>query len=109
MGGRPRIEGGSAPTIEFEEGVPPRLRAGMAQGEVVALLGEPDMVTRGPAGREIWMWDGVPGARLGAGGPGLLAGAGIARTACGPAGALSVVVRFDERQQVSSVSLLARR
>ena len=116
MGGRPQVDGmGNAPTIEFDEegGVVGRLSrglcAGMTLGEVVALLGQPDIVTRGPAGREAWVWDGVPSARLEAGapGPGLLAG--IRRTAHRDQGALTVVVRFDELQQVSSVSLLACR
>jgi len=116
MGGRPQVDCvGNAPTIEFDEegGVVRRLsrglRAGMTLGEVVALLGQPDVVTRGPAGREAWVWDGVPKETLdpGASGPGLLSG--IRRASSRDAGALTVVVRFDEFQQVSSVSLLASR
>ncbi len=133
MGGRPQIEGvQEAPTIEFDDGgqvivgsvrstetaatvttpLPPRgLGAGMAIADVVAFLGEPDIVTRGPAGREIWMWDGVSPARLdpSVGGPGLLAGADISRTGGKSGDALTVVVRFDELLQVTSVSLLACR
>ncbi len=117
MSGRPQVDGaGNWPTVEFEQraGVvarPRGLRAGMALGEVVALLGPADIVTRGPAGREIWMWDGVSSARLDpdAAGPGLLAGAGILRKNGRADEALTVVVRFDELHQVSSVSLLASR
>ncbi len=117
MGGRPQVDGaGNWPTVEFEERAravarPRGLRAGMALGEVVAQLGPADIVTRGPAGREIWMWDGVSSALLDpdAAGPGLLAGAGIVRTNGRDDEALTVVVRFDELQQVSSVSLLASR
>ncbi len=117
MGRRPQVEGlSSGPTVELDEdgGVvarPRGLRTGMAVAEVVALLGPADMVTRGPAGREIRTWNGVSAALLdaGAAGPGLLAGAGIGWTSRSDDDALTVVVRFDELQRVTSLTLLACR
>ncbi len=115
MGGRPRVDGTVA-TVAFEvSSAPPVaaarrvLRSGMVVAEVVELLGEPQVVTRGPAGREVWVWDGVSSALLdrdaAPSGPGLLAGAGVTRR--DPSSTITVVVRFDELQQVSSISLLA--
>lgn len=137
MGGRPRIEViKTAATVAFDESegaapnrlvrspepkagastlqVRPRpaaLRSGMAITEVVSVLGEPDIVTRGSAGREIWVWDALSSARLRLlccdATPGLLTGAGIARAS--RESTFTVMVRFDDLRQVSSVSVLASR
>ncbi len=136
MGGRPRIDGLGREATAFDEAealearpgsaardpeapppAPPArgtdgtLRSGMGIPEVVTLLGEPDIVTRGPGGREVWLWDAVssrlvdmrPTAAI----PGLLTGGDVAGT--DGESVFTVMVRFDELQQVSSVSVLACR
>jgi hypothetical protein len=148
MSGRPKIDGiGIAATLALATGggfarilpaetltdqpAPPltarahqrELRSGMQPAEVVAVLGTPDVITRGAAGREAWMWDAVPQESLDLEATGaalaVVAGAG-ARLTSGPlarrcrlassgCSTLTVIVGFDESQRLSSVRLLAGR
>jgi hypothetical protein len=82
----------------------PELRVGLSSIVVVALLGSPQMVTRGPDGREVWRWDRVSRRKLGprSADAALLAGVGADAAA-----AVSVAVRFDADLRVSSVGVHA--
>lgn len=90
------------------------IRAGLTQGEVAQALGSPNIVTRDAAGNETWIYDKVATeasySRSDAYGTILILGAGSAAGASASTQkTLTVVIKFDGKQQVENFSYHSSR
>jgi outer membrane protein assembly factor BamE (lipoprotein component of BamABCDE complex) len=90
------------------------IRSGMSQAEVAEALGSPNLVTRDSVGRETWVYDKIATEasyeQSNVYGTILILGAGQAAGATSTTQrTLTVVIRFDQSQQVESFSYHASR
>jgi outer membrane protein assembly factor BamE (lipoprotein component of BamABCDE complex) len=90
------------------------IRVGLTQGEVAQALGSPNIVTRDAAGNETWIYDKVATeasySRSDAYGTILILGAGTAAGASASTQkTLTVVIKFDGKQQVENFSYHSSR
>jgi outer membrane protein assembly factor BamE (lipoprotein component of BamABCDE complex) len=106
---------GSAAAREMTVGIVQKdIRAGLTADQVATALGSPNIVTRDAAGRETWIYDKVATeasySRSSAYGTILLLGSGNAAGAASQSQrTLTVVIKFDGKQQVDTFSYHSSR
>lgn len=85
------------------------IRAGMSQGDVATVLGSPNMVTKDSSGKETWIYDKMASEASYSKKSGyatllLLGGASESASARSTQKTLTVVIKFNNQQQVESVN-----
>jgi outer membrane protein assembly factor BamE (lipoprotein component of BamABCDE complex) len=106
---------GSAAAREMTVGIVQKeIRAGLQQDQVATALGSPNIVTRDASGRETWVYDKVATeasySQSSAYGTVLLLGTGTSAGAVSQSQrTLTVVIKFDAKQQVETFSYHSSR